>query len=240
MRPTVRRSVKTLAATAATAAMIALGATAASAHVTVNPDDTGANGSSHLTFNMPNESATAKVSKLEVKLPTDTPLTAVSVKPIDGWTEQVITTDLPKTVTVNGSTVTKAPTSVLWTADAAHELGQNQYQSFSISVSPLPAAGTTVTLPAVQTYTDGSVVNWDQKTVEGQPEPEHPAPSFTTTAEDGATASPSAPVSTAPAASQTSDNAASVWGIVLGAAGFILGAAALGIVLSRGRNPSKK
>lgn len=40
----------------------------------------------------------------------------------------------------------------------------------------LPDAGTTVTLPATQTYTDGSVVKWDEKTIQGQPEPEHPAP----------------------------------------------------------------
>jgi uncharacterized protein YcnI len=64
--------------------MIALGATAASAHISVAPDDTGANGYSHLTFNVPNESPTAKTSRLEVTLPTDTPFISVSVKPAGG------------------------------------------------------------------------------------------------------------------------------------------------------------
>ena len=235
MKTSIRRTLKTLTAVTATAGMIALGATAASAHVTVNPDDTGANGYTHLTFNVPNESPTAKTSKLEVKLPTDTPFTSVSVKPVEGWSAQVITSDLPKPVTVSGTTVTKAPSSVVWTADATHQLGQNEYQAFSLSVGKLPAAGTTVTLKAAQTYTDGTVVNWDEESAEGQPEPKHPAPSFTTTAEDG-TAPAAAPAAASPAAaaqtSETSSDSAAVWGIVLGAAGFVLGATALGLVLA--------
>ena len=199
MKTLIRGTLKTLSAVTATAGMIALSATAASAHVSVNPDDTGANGYTHLTFNVPNESPTAKTSKLEVKLPTDTPFTSVSVKPVEGWSAQVITSDLPKPVTVSGTTVTKAPSSVVWTADATHQLGQNEYQAFSLSVGRLPAAGTTVTLKAAQTLTDGTVVNWDEESAEGQPEPEHPAPSFTTTAEDG-TATDTASAAPSPAA----------------------------------------
>ena len=247
MKKSLRRTLTMVGTAAATAAMIALGAGAASAHVTVNPDDTGANGYTHLTFNLPNESATAKTNKLEVKLPTDTPFTSVSVKQIDGWTAQVVTSELPKPVTVGGSTVTKAPTSVVWTAnDAEHEIGQNQYQTFSLSVGKLPAAGTKVVLPAVQTYTDGSVVNWSETAQEGQPEPQHPAPSFTTTAADGATPAPSASASgaaaqgttTATPASQTSD-VTGVWGLVLGGLGAVLGAATLALVLAGRRKAAK-
>jgi uncharacterized protein YcnI len=243
MKTSIRRTLKTVTAATATVGLIALGATAASAHVKVDPDDTGANGYSHLTFNVPNESPTAKTSKLEVTLPTGTPFTAVSVKPVEGWTAQVITSELPTPVTVSGTTVTKAPSSVVWTADEAHQIGQDQYQSFSLSVGKLPAAGTAVTLPAAQTYTDGTVVNWDGQAAEGQPEPKHPAPSFTTTAEDGTGATATAsPVAAAPA-SQTSDvsgNAASVWGTVLSGAGFVLGAAALGLVLAGRRARAAK
>ncbi|NUP73726.1 MAG: YcnI family protein [Sinomonas sp.] len=240
MNSVASHAVKTLATAAATAALLAMGAAAASAHVTVNPEVTAANGYTRLTFNVPNESPTAKTSKLEVKLPTDTPFTSVSVKQIEGWTAQVITSELRTPVTVNGTTVTKAPTSVVWTADASHELGQNQYQSFSLSVGKLPDAGTRVVLPAAQTYTDGSVVNWDETAQEGQAEPKHPAPSFTTTAAGGATASPSAtlPANAAPA-SQTSGAGASVWGVVLGAVGAILGATALALVLAGRRAAAK-
>lgn len=244
MNATLRPAIKALTVATATAGCIVLGATAASAHVSVNPDDTGAEGYSHLTFNVPNESPTARTSKLEVKLPTDTPFTSVSVKPVEGWSIQVITSELPKSVTVAGTTVTKAPSSVIWTADAAHQLGHNEYQAFSLSVGRLPAAGTTVTLPAAQTYTDGSVVNWNEKTAEGQQEPKHPAPSFTTTAKDG-TASASATVTPADATapsrtSAESGDGASVWAVVLGAAGFILGAAALSLGLVGRRNRAIK
>ena len=238
------RALKTLGTAVATAALVATGAAAASAHVGVNPDDTGANGYTHLTFNVPNESPTAKTSKIEVKLPPDTPFTSVSVKKIDGWTAQVVTGELPKPVTVGGSTVTKAPTEVVWTADdAAHQLGPNEYQAFSLSVGPLPAAGTKIVLPTAQTYTDGTVVNWNETAQDGQPEPQHPAPSFTTTAADDATPSPSAsatPVADAAPASQTaSDSGPSTWGIVLGAIGAVLGAAALAVVLTGRRKAAK-
>ncbi|MDQ4503942.1 YcnI family protein [Sinomonas sp. ASV322] len=245
MNTNFRRTLTSLGTAAATAALIAAGAAAANAHVTVSPDDTGADGYSHLTFNMPNESETAETTKLEVKLPTDTPFTSVSVRPVEGWTAQVITGELPKPVTVGGSTVTKAPIEVVWTAnDAAHQIGQNQYQSFSLSVGRLPAAGTKVVLAATQTYTDGMVVEWNETAEEGQPEPKHPAPAFTTTAADEAapamatataSASPSAGAakanSAAPAA-QTTDVAGG-WGVVLGAIGAVLGATALGLVLTR-------
>ncbi|MDQ0118050.1 uncharacterized protein YcnI [Pseudarthrobacter defluvii] len=241
MNTSFRRTLKTLSAAAAAAGIMAAGATAASAHVSVNPDDTGANGYSHLTFNVPNESPTAKTSKLEVSLPTDTPFTSVSVKPVEGWTAQVITSELPKPVTVSGTTFTKAPTSVVWTADEAHQLGQNQYQAFSLSVGRLPAEGTKVTLKAAQTYTDGSVVKWDEEGAEGQPEPQHPAPSFVTTAEDAASPAASA-APDAGAASETkqaSTDGLSVWGVVLGAAGLVLGAAAL-VVAGRRTRPAGK
>jgi uncharacterized protein YcnI len=235
---TLRRNLKTLAGAVATAALIAVGASAANAHVTVSPDDTGANGYSHLTFSMPNESATAKTNKLEIKLPTDTPFTSVSVKQIEGWNAQVITTDLPKPVTIGGSTVTKAPTEIIWTAnDEAHQIGQSQYQVFSISVGRLPSAGTKVLLPAAQTYTDGTVVNWNESGEAGKPEPTHPAPAFTTTAADDATPAPSDGATAPPLADpavQTSDVNGGL-GLVLGALGAVLGAVALGLVLQRRR-----
>ncbi|WP_059387907.1 YcnI family copper-binding membrane protein, partial [Arthrobacter sp. Hiyo1] len=177
MKTSSRRTLKTACAATMAAGLLAFGISAASAHVNVNPDDPAAGGYTHLTFNVPNESPTAKTNKLEVSLPTDTPFNSVSVKPVEGWTAELVTTTLPKPVTVGGATVTKAVSSVVWTADAAHQIGQNEYQAFSISVGVLPDAGTTVTLPATQSYTDGTVVKWDEKTVEGQPEPEHPAPS---------------------------------------------------------------
>ncbi|MEV8146797.1 YcnI family protein [Arthrobacter sp. NPDC080073] len=244
MKTPHRRTLKTAGAAILAAGLLAFGASAASAHVNVNPDDPAAGGYTHLTFNVPNESPTAKTNKLEVSLPADTPFNSVSVKPVEGWTAELVTTTLPKPVTVAGATVTKAVTSVVWTADAAHQIGQNEYQAFSISVGVLPDAGTTITLPATQTYTDGTVVKWDEKSVEGQPEPEHPAPSFVTTASDAAasaapTSSPSVTPAPSAAASTTSSDAGSTagwFGLAAGLIGLVAGVTAL----VRTRSPKAK
>jgi uncharacterized protein YcnI len=232
MKTSLRRTFKTVSAATMAAGLLAFGVSAASAHVDVDPDDPAAGGYTHLTFNVPNESPTAKTSKLEETLPTDTPFTSVSVKPIEGWKAEVITSALPKPVTVSGTTVTKAASSVVWTADATHQIGQNEYQAFSLSVGILPDAGTTVTLPATQTYTDGSEVKWDEKTVEGQAEPEHPAPSFVTTADDAS--SPAVPASSpaatpAPAAAASGDGGSTAgwFGLAAGLIGLAAGVTAL-------------
>jgi periplasmic copper chaperone A len=240
MKSSRRRTLKTASAAMMAAGLLAFGVSAASAHVNVNPDDPAAGGYTHLTFNVPNESATAKTNKLEVALPTDTPFNSVSVKPVEGWTAQLVTTTLPKPITVAGATVTKAISSVVWTADAAHQIGRNEYQAFSISVGVLPDAGTTVSLPATQTYTDGSIVKWDEKTVAGQPEPEHPAPSFVTTASDDAAASTSSPSATpAPSAAASTSDAGSTAGW-FGLAAGLIGLAAGVTALVRTRSPKAK
>jgi uncharacterized protein YcnI len=241
MKYSSRRALKALSVATMTAGLLAVGAAAASSHVHVDSDSTAAGGSTQLTFTVPNESATAKTNKLEVALPTDTPFNSVSVKPVEGWAAQVITADLPKPVTVAGATVTKAPVSIVWTADAAHQIGQNEYQAFSISVRVLPEAGTTVILPAAQTYTDGTVVRWDEKTVEGQAQPGHPAPSFVTTAKDaemmahGASPAATPAAAAAPAGSAAgSDDGGSTAGW-FGLAAGLVGLAAGGTALARTR-----
>jgi uncharacterized protein YcnI len=248
MKTSVRRTLKTAAATAMASGLLAAGAAAASAHVTVDPSATAEGGFTKLTFSVPNESPTAKTNRLEVKLPTDTPLTSVSVKPMDGWKAQVITASLPKPVQVDGATITKAPSSVVWTADTAHQIGQNEFQTFTLSVGRLPGAGTTVILPAVQGYTDGTTVNWADKaeaahdhtaTASSAPATEeqesHPAPSFVTTAGETAETAHSATEasSTTPAAA-TSSNGGDIAGWVGLAAGLI-GLAAGGTALARTR-----
>jgi uncharacterized protein YcnI len=231
MKTSLRRTFKTVSAATMAAGLLAFGVSAASAHVHVDSDDPAAGGYTHLTFNVPNESPTARTSKVEVTLPTDTPFTSVSVKPVEGWKAEVITSALPKPVTVSGTAVTKAASSVVWTADAAHQIGQDEYQVFSLSVGILPAAGTTLTLPATQTYTDGSVVKWDEKTVEGQAEPEHPAPSFVTTAADAEASAPaSSAAAPAPAAAPASGDGGSTagwFGLAAGLIGLATGVTAL-------------
>ncbi|GAB3271471.1 YcnI family copper-binding membrane protein [Arthrobacter pigmenti] len=186
------RALKTAAVVTATTSLMALGAGAASAHVTVQPESTEAGGYTHLTFSVPNESETANTNKIKIELPADTPFTSVSTKPVEGWSAKIVRGELPEPATVQGAKITEAPLSVVWTADdKSHQVSQNEYQTFSLSVGTLPEAGTDVTLPVSQFYTDGSVAKWDDAASSDGAEPESPAPSFTTTAAAGSDASPS-------------------------------------------------
>lgn len=226
------RTPKTAAVLALATCLMTFGAGAASAHVGVTPDSASEGGFSQLTFRVPNESQTAKTAKLTVTLPPETPFTSVSVKPMEGWTVEVLEADLAAPITVKGATITKAPASVVWTADEAHQISQQQYQTFSISVGRLPQAGTTVLLPAAQTYSDGTVVNWSESAAAGQEKPEHPAPSFITTPPAGEhgteTTAKIEATSATSAAAQDAGSAALGWaGLGAGLLGLAAGLTAL-------------
>ncbi|NGN95748.1 YcnI family protein [Nocardioides sp. KC13] len=159
-------------------------AAAASAHVSVNPDSAPAGGYSKLTFKVPNESDTASTTKLRVVLPTEHPLTSVSVQPRAGWTYQVKTTKLSKPLTDHdGNEITQAVSEVNWTAEsAATAIKPGEFDEFSISVGPLPDSGS-MTFKALQTYSDGSVARWIDEDESG----EKPAPTLDLTGDAGET-----------------------------------------------------
>lgn len=182
-RPTWRRRAL-LTAAALTATSLTLLPITAEAHVRVISDGANSGGYSALTFRVPNESATAGTVKLTVELPTDHPFLSVSTKPVPGWTATTKKSKLPEPVDSHGTTLTEAISSVTWTADKGNQIKPGEYQEFSISVGPLPEPGT-VLLPAVQTYSDGEVVSWDQPTPASGEEPEHPAPQLEVVAADG-------------------------------------------------------
>ncbi|WP_432485772.1 YcnI family copper-binding membrane protein [Kineococcus esterisolvens] len=232
---------------AGAAALVLASALPAAAHVRAVPDVTTAGSYSVVTFRVPNESDTAATTSLVVDLPTATPFTHVAVEPVAGWTATVQEGALPEPVEVSGATITEAPLTVTWTADpGAGGIGVGQFQEFDLQVGPLPAEGTRVVLPAVQTYADGEVSDWSQVADAGAAEPDSPAPEFTTTAATGDThAAPAGSgestgggVQAAPAGSGSTSGAASGGDGVaraLGAAGLVLGAAALALALLRRR-----
>src|SRR5207248_1577789 len=81
-------------------------------------------------------------------------------------------------------------------------------------------------MPAVQTYDNGDVVRWNQPTVDGQAEPDHPAPHLTLAAVGDGDADPAAASTGSPTSGATngSDSTAR-W---LGGIGVVLAALALG------------
>jgi len=215
---------RTLAAVPATAVLVLL-PTVASAHVGVSPDSTAAESYSGLTFRVPTESDTASTEKLVVDLPTDTPFLSVTPRSLPGWDVEIDVEKLDEPFEVEGATVDEAPARITWTAQKGHEVPPHEYQEFAVRVGALPEAGTEIVLPAHQTYTDGTVVDWDDPAAEDGTEPEAPAPVFTTTA---AAEEEDQPVTEV--AGEASGDAAAVdpVGRWLGVAGIVVGAAGLG------------
>jgi periplasmic copper chaperone A len=224
---------------AAIAAVLAFGVGTASAHVTVSSGDAAPGGFGELTFRVPTESDTASTISLRVQLPTDTPLSFVSVKPVPGWTAETTTTPLDPPVEVEGSQVTEAITEITWTAASGGGIKPGEYQSFSISAGPLPDAESLV-LPAIQGYDDGAEVAWIDPSVEGEAEPEHPAPVLSlaagTSSSDGG-----AETSTASSSESTADaddsgtSGVAVTALVLAIVGVLAALAALGLALTARR-----
>jgi uncharacterized protein YcnI len=234
-----QRKLATRAAATATVAAVLVLTTAgiASAHVTAHsPDVAAKGGDAEITFRMPNEEDKANAVKLQVNFSTTSPISNADLKPVPGWTAQETMMTLPKPVNMDNETVTTAVKSVTWTAAAGGGIAPGQFQEFSISVEGLPDNTNTLVMPALQTYSDGSVIQWVQPTVAGQAEPEHPAPTLALAAAGADDAAPAAvTANTPPAAAAATSDATARW---LGGIGIVIAALGLGFGLGafvRGR-----
>ncbi|MGL4340400.1 MAG: YcnI family protein [Rhodoglobus sp.] len=167
----MNRYVSTAAALATAVTLSLLAPLAASAHITIDPGQAVAGSYTVLTVRVPNESETAGTNRVELSLPTKTPFAYVGYVPVTGWSVELVREKLPKPVTVGDSEITEAVTSVIWTAQAGSEVTAGQLQLFSLSVGPVPDTGS-ITLPADQSYTDGTVVSWSENGEDSK----HPAP----------------------------------------------------------------
>jgi uncharacterized protein YcnI len=172
MKETMKKSAIVVPAAIGAGVLLVLAAPlSASAHVSVDPGQAAAGSYAVITVKVPNESETAATSRVELTLPADTPFTSVRYVPVAGWSAELVRTTLPEPIEVGEATVTEAVTSVVWTADAGSEIAAGELQLFPLSVGPVPDTGS-ISFPAEQSYTDGSVVSWSE---EGD-DAEHPAP----------------------------------------------------------------
>jgi uncharacterized protein YcnI len=204
-------------------AMVIAVAAPALAHITVTPSSAPQGSAAELTFRVPNEETQADTVKIQVKIPTSTPIAQLLVRPVPGWTSQVQTVQLAKPVTTDDGTFSVAVSEVTWYGG---KILPGQYQDFAVSADPLPSGVTQLVFKALQTYSNGDVVRWIDTSEPGQPEPAHPAPVLTLTGAGGSALLADRP-SGASAASATSD-AASDW-VARGLALAALAVAALGL-----------
>ena len=182
------------------AATLLAGSPVALAHVSVAPGSVEPGQRATVLFRVPNERDDAATVRLEVVFPTSQPIVAATPSVLPGWSVTVAKED-----TVS---------SVVWTGG---QVQPGTYQEFPVSIM-VPDEPGTLTFKALQTYSTGEVVRWIDAAEEGQPEPEHPAPTITV-------ASPPTP-----ALASTSDAVARV----LGGAGLAAGLAAAWLAV-RGR-----
>jgi uncharacterized protein YcnI len=217
---TAARARRVAMATAALGALTVLTAAPAWAHVHVEADHAQPGAKATLTFEVPNESEKgAATTELTVALPS---LTSVSTQQMPGWT-----------VRLDRDAAAGTVKSITWISAPSAGIAPDQFALFRVAVL-LPKTDS-VSFPATQTYSDGTVVKWDEPTPPGGAEPEHPAPTLALTGQaaadyHGATLAVAPAPSNAVSASSADDTAR--W---LAGAGIALGVVAVALTVWRRR-----
>jgi uncharacterized protein YcnI len=143
---------KALAVVAA-AAIVALPATSALAHVTVQPREAIAGGFQTFVIQVPNERDDAATTKIEVQFP---PVFAdVSFQPKPGWNVDIETVQFDQPIEAFGEEVTEGVGTV---TISGGRIEPDQFETFPFSVGPLPEGD--LEFKAIQTYDSGEVVRW--------------------------------------------------------------------------------
>ncbi|MGW1739523.1 YcnI family copper-binding membrane protein [Nocardia sp. NPDC001965] len=200
--PVLRRG---LTATFA-AGFVLAGAGTAAAHVSVSAPDAEPGHGTVATFTVPTESDTAATTSVRVTVPE---FSTARTEPVPGWTAKIDR---------NGN---DQITAVTWTANPGNPgIRPGEFQRFAVSLGPFPEADS-VTFPAEQTYSDGTVVRWNESG--DHDSVEHPAPVVTLTGVEAGHGAHGDEAAAAPADSGSDTTAR--W---LGGIGLALGAVGLG------------
>jgi periplasmic copper chaperone A len=161
------------------AALVA--APAAGAHVTTNPSTAPAGGVLKVQFQVPHGCEGSPTTSVSVRMPAGVGSVKPEVEP--GWQISVKEGRLPEPVEVFGETVTEGVTEVTWTGGP---LADDQFTDFGINMLISGEPGETKYFPTVQRCRQG-VHRWITIPVEGQEEPDEPAPGVELTAAEGGT-----------------------------------------------------
>jgi uncharacterized protein YcnI len=215
----------------------------AQAHVEVQPASVPGGGESVIAFHVPNESDSASTVSVKVLLPKNRPIGEVQTTATPGWTVTTKTRTLAKPIEVEGEKLDSVVSQVTWRAtDGGIVAGQ--FQDFDLSLGTLPDSGKLV-FNAVQTYSDGTTVNWNEVSADKSVEPEHPAPTLTLTTAEADSAADPTPATTqtdaaetvqaAPAPTQGDGGSDSVWPLMLAGAALVVSLLTALLVWRRGR-----
>lgn len=147
----------------------------ASAHVDLEPSKAKAGSTTTLVFSPLNEESDAGTVKVEVLFPRGHPIAGAVPETSDAWTANVTTRTARKAVTgPDGAKTRTVVDRVTWTGGPSPTSGA--FDLPGLTVGRLPTDTKKLEFKVIQTYANGHVDRWYQKTVPGTPEPEAPAP----------------------------------------------------------------
>jgi len=205
-----------------------VGVPAASAHVTVNPNEVAADSFSRFAIRVPNERPNGDTTKIVVRLPKG--LFFVSFQPKPGWKRTVKMEKLDPPVELFGEMQTERVATVTWEGG---KIAPGEFDEFGMSAKVPDAPGQTLAFPANQTYSNDDVVRWI-----GAPDSDTPASRVTLGPKESeeATATTAEPASATTASTASDDDDGSTMeklALGFGIAGLIAGLAALALTLFR-------
>jgi len=157
---------------------LVLFAAPALAHVTIEPSEARQGAYRTLVFSAPNETPLANMVKFQVRFDVNHPIPLVSVRPKIGWTTAVRKASLGTSLETDHGAVQDVVSEIEWSGGS---VPPGQFEKFEVLVGPLPAGIDILLFPAVQTYSDGAEVRWDQQAFEERSAPTNPAPLLTLT-----------------------------------------------------------
>jgi hypothetical protein len=136
----------------------------AAAQVVIVPGQAVQGEAANLMFRVSNDSATASITRIEMRLPDDAPIAEVYPLSVDNWTPSITmrTLDKPVPSLHGGSSLTEATAAVTWTAVPGKELAPGGTTELTLSVGPLPNADRFV-VGVVVTNSDGSTMRWTRQ-----------------------------------------------------------------------------
>lgn len=213
--------------TAVVVAVVAalLAAQAASAHVTVNPNEWEAGGFARFAVRVPNERDDADTIEVTVRFPQS--IISASFQPMPGWERSIEMEPLDEPIEDEGEQITEHIASVTWTGG---RIRPGEFEEFGVSFRVPETPGKDLVVPALQTYSNGEVVRWV-----GPPDSEAPAPIVTVTepaGEEGDQPTAS-PAPTAASDEAEDDDGLATVALIVGIAGLLAGLAALALAWRR-------
>jgi uncharacterized protein YcnI len=196
----------------------------AAAEVHVNADNAVRGEEAVLTFRVPSKSDTQTLTtRVGIALPD---VASATTEPMPGWTARL-----------DRDPATGMVRAVTWTAAAGVGIEAGEFALFRLAVT-LPNTPK-LSFPVTQTYSDGTVVRWDQPPLPGA-DVKHPTPTLTLASTPPINSDHSVPTPAAaapPAAAGVSPSSPATPDIAhgLAIAGLLVGAIATGVWLSTRR-----